>query len=167
MARECPAPIGSVPYPENAPPEYLHQGAVRTVRADGEILLAAGAFVSPQILLPSGIGPAEQLRGLGIPIALDRPGVGGDLQDHVAASIDVETHGIEGYSGRHRGLRMLRNGAEYLLFGGGRAATWTRFSAAPPRPTTIRSAPAAWTPPTIATPWSAPTSRCMASPGCG
>jgi choline dehydrogenase len=103
--------------------EYLHRGVMQTARTDGEILLAAGAFVSPQILLLSGIGPADPLRGLGIPIALDLPGVGGNLQDHAAASMDAETHGIEGYSGQHSGLRMLRNGAEYLLFRSGRAAT--------------------------------------------
>jgi choline dehydrogenase len=103
--------------------EYLHRGVVHTVRTDGEILLAAGSFVSPQILLLSGIGPAEQLRNLGIPVAQDLPGVGANLQDHTAVSIDVETHGIEGYSRQHSGLRMLRNGAEYLLFRSGRAAT--------------------------------------------
>ena len=85
--------------------EYLHRGRVRTVRTSGEVLLASGAFVSPQILMLSGIGPAEQLRGLDIPVVADLPGVGSNLQDHAAVSVDVETHGIEGYSGQHSGLR--------------------------------------------------------------
>jgi choline dehydrogenase len=103
--------------------EYRHNGAVHTARTSGEVLLAAGAFVSPQLLMLSGIGAADHLRQLGIPVLADLPGVGANLQDHAAVSLDVETHGIEGYSGQHSGLPMLRNGAEYLLFGGGRAAT--------------------------------------------
>ena len=103
--------------------EYLHRGRVRTVRTSGEVLLASGAFVSPKILMLSGIGPAEHLRALGIPVVADLPGVGSNLQDHAAVSVDVETHGIEGYSGQHSGLNMIRNGVEYLLFRSGRAAT--------------------------------------------
>lgn len=47
-----------------------------------EVVLCAGAFGSPQLLLLSGVGPAEQLRALGIPVAHDLPGVGENLQDH-------------------------------------------------------------------------------------
>lgn len=103
--------------------EYLHRGRVRTVHVDGEVLLAAGAFVSPQILMLSGIGAAEQLRRLKIPVVADLPGVGSNLQDHAAAGVDLETRGIEGYSGQHTGLRMLRNGVEYVLFRSGRASS--------------------------------------------
>jgi choline dehydrogenase len=103
--------------------EYLYRGGVSTARTDGEVLLAAGTLVSPLILMLSGIGPAQHLCGLGIPVVLDLPGVGSNLQDHVAATVDVETRGIEGYSRQHSGWRMLRNGAEYLLFRSGRAAT--------------------------------------------
>jgi choline dehydrogenase-like flavoprotein len=49
----------------------------------GQVLLAAGAINSPQLLMLSGIGPAEQLRAQGIAIALDHPGVGANLQDHL------------------------------------------------------------------------------------
>ncbi|MGE0071876.1 MAG: GMC family oxidoreductase, partial [Thiomonas sp.] len=51
--------------------------------AAGEVVLCAGAVNSPQLLLLSGIGPAEHLRELGIPLVLDLPGVGGNLQDHL------------------------------------------------------------------------------------
>ena len=52
------------------------------IRADREVILAAGAYNSPQLLLLSGIGPADQLRGLGIEVMLDQPLAGQNLQDH-------------------------------------------------------------------------------------
>ena len=48
----------------------------------GEVVLCAGAYGSPAILLRSGIGPAADLRELGIPVVADRPGVGAHLLDH-------------------------------------------------------------------------------------
>jgi choline dehydrogenase-like flavoprotein len=55
----------------------------RVVRAGREVLLSAGALQSPQILMLSGIGPADHLTSLGISVALDRPEVGANLQDHL------------------------------------------------------------------------------------
>ena len=55
----------------------------RTVRARGAVVLSAGAFNSPQILMLSGIGPAAHLKEHGIEVALDRSAVGSDLQDHI------------------------------------------------------------------------------------
>ena len=67
----------------------IEAGRVTGVRtADGrrirgrQVVLCAGAYGSPAILLRSGIGPAEDLRELGVPVVLDRPGVGGHLLDH-------------------------------------------------------------------------------------
>ncbi|MBV8603366.1 MAG: GMC family oxidoreductase N-terminal domain-containing protein [Pelomonas sp.] len=56
---------------------------VVTLRPGGELLLAAGAIGSPQILQLSGVGPAEHLRSLGIEVREDLPGVGANLQDHL------------------------------------------------------------------------------------
>jgi choline dehydrogenase len=53
-----------------------------TVHAEREVILAAGAYNSPQLLMLSGIGPADQLTALGIPVVLDQPQVGRNLQDH-------------------------------------------------------------------------------------
>ena len=64
----------------------LHTG--EQVDADA-VVLAAGAYGSPSILLRSGIGPAEQLRQLDLPIAADLPGVGANLIDHPLVSVDL------------------------------------------------------------------------------
>jgi choline dehydrogenase len=57
------------------------------LHARGAVILAAGAIGSPALLLRSGIGPAGHLESLGIPVALDLPGVGANLQDHLAIGI--------------------------------------------------------------------------------
>jgi choline dehydrogenase len=63
--------------------EYRQGDRARTAHADGEVILAAGAFNSPQLLQLSGVGPAAHLQSLGIPVIADMPGVGADLQDHL------------------------------------------------------------------------------------
>ena len=67
--------------------EYGKQGATRTARARKEILVSSGAYNSPQLLQLSGVGPAKLLRGHGINVVLDAPGVGHDLQDHLQVRI--------------------------------------------------------------------------------
>lgn len=103
--------------------EYIKDGAAQTARTDGEVLLAAGAFASPQLLMLSGIGPADDLRALGLPVTADLPGVGRNLQDHCGSPLIARTRGALGYWRQDRGLRMLANGLEYLVFGRGRVAT--------------------------------------------
>lgn len=62
--------------------EYDTSGGIRIASARREIVLASGVFGSPQILQLSGVGPAEELRGLGIDVIHDAPGVGANLHDH-------------------------------------------------------------------------------------
>ncbi|HEX7888016.1 MAG TPA: choline dehydrogenase [Ramlibacter sp.] len=62
---------------------FLQDGVERQVRARREVLLSAGALLSPQLLMLSGVGPAEELRRQGIPLVHDLPGVGRNLHDHV------------------------------------------------------------------------------------
>ena len=62
--------------------DYRHGGTTHAARADGEVILASGAFNSPQLLQLSGVGPADLLRAHGIAVVADKPGVGADLQDH-------------------------------------------------------------------------------------
>jgi choline dehydrogenase len=63
--------------------EYRHAGLLREARAAREVILAAGAIQSPQLLQLSGVGPADLLQGLGIPVVAHLPGVGENLQDHL------------------------------------------------------------------------------------
>ncbi|MEY3073004.1 MAG: hypothetical protein RLZZ353_1200 [Actinomycetota bacterium] len=63
------------------------------IRAEGEVILSAGAVASPALLWRSGVGPADELRTLGLGVVVDAPGVGADLQDHVASGMVVGTAG--------------------------------------------------------------------------
>ncbi len=70
--------------------EYLQNGVKKTAAAAREVILAAGAFNSPQLLQLSGLGPAALLKELGIPVVADMPGVGANLQDHFNGRIAYE-----------------------------------------------------------------------------
>ncbi|KAF1711291.1 GMC family oxidoreductase [Pseudoxanthomonas kalamensis DSM 18571] len=63
--------------------EVMHGRQQRLLRAQREVLLCGGAINSPQLLMLSGIGPADHLREYGIAVAVDLPQVGGNLQDHL------------------------------------------------------------------------------------
>ena len=65
--------------------EYTQGGTTHRPRANAEVILASGAFNSPQLLQLSGVGPADLLREHGIAVIADMPGVGADLQDHYQA----------------------------------------------------------------------------------
>lgn len=70
--------------------EVVRRGRVEQLHCDREVLLCGGAINSPQVLMLSGIGPAAELRRHGIPVRVDAPGVGQNLQDHL--DICVLTH---------------------------------------------------------------------------
>lgn len=70
--------------------EWLQNGALHSARADAEVLLAAGALQSPQLLQLSGVGPADLLRRHGIAVQADAPDVGENLQDHYQARVIVK-----------------------------------------------------------------------------
>jgi choline dehydrogenase-like flavoprotein len=61
---------------------YLRRGAEELALAESEVIVSAGAIGSPQLLMLSGIGPADHLREHGIAVLADSPGVGGNLSDH-------------------------------------------------------------------------------------
>jgi choline dehydrogenase len=63
--------------------EYVQDGQRHEVRCTREVILSAGAFDSPKLLMLSGIGPADELRQRGIDVVADLPGVGQNLQDHL------------------------------------------------------------------------------------
>lgn len=64
--------------------DYIRENVRQHVAARREVILSCGAIGSPQLLLLSGIGPADHLRSLNIPVVHNLPGVGENLQDHLA-----------------------------------------------------------------------------------
>lgn len=96
---------------------YRQRGRTVEVKARGEIILSAGAVGSPHILQLSGVGPAEHLRGLGIPVVVDKPGVGSNLQDHLQQRAVYKVNGTRTLNETYHSL-MGRGlmGLEYLLF---------------------------------------------------
>lgn len=105
--------------------DFVRRGSatIDHAEAGAEVILAAGALVTPQLLMLSGIGPAAHLRTHGIKARVDLPGVGANLHDHHEAPVIALTNGIYGYYGEDRGWPMLRNGLQYLLFKSGPVAT--------------------------------------------
>jgi choline dehydrogenase-like flavoprotein len=88
--------------------EIARGGRTETLAARAEVVLAAGAFNSPQLLMCSGIGPAAHLRSLGIDVLHDAPEVGQNLIDHIDFTINKRVRSIEPTGFSVRGIaRML------------------------------------------------------------
>jgi choline dehydrogenase len=91
-------------------------GAARSARCRGEVILAAGALGSIQLLKLSGVGPGGELQALGLPVVLDRAGVGENLQDHLQLRLIYKVSGVgtlnETY---HARLGRVRMGLDYAL----------------------------------------------------
>lgn len=71
--------------------EYSQDGQIHQVYVEREVILSAGAFQSPKLLMLSGIGPADQLRSHGISVVADLQGVGQNLQDHLQLPVVFRT----------------------------------------------------------------------------
>ncbi len=106
----------------------------RTAYAEGEVIVAGGAFNSPQLLQLSGLGPAKLLGELGIAVVADMPGVGADLQDHLQIRMqyrctepitmnDVINHWRQRYGA---GLRYILTRKGLLTIGAGYAGAFLR-----------------------------------------
>ncbi|HEY2528925.1 MAG TPA: GMC family oxidoreductase N-terminal domain-containing protein [Xanthobacteraceae bacterium] len=96
---------------------WRQSGETRMARCRGEVILSAGAVGSIQIMLRSGVGPAAHLQEHGIPVVLDRPGVGANLQDHLQLRLIYRVEGITTLNERyHSRLGFARMLAEYALF---------------------------------------------------
>ncbi len=103
--------------------EYLRGRRPVTARANCEVLVTSGAIGSPKLLLLSGIGPARHLAEVGIPVTLDLPGVGENLQDHFGVDIVAELNGPHSLDRYNNPWGKLWSGLQYQLFRTGRVAS--------------------------------------------
>ena len=94
-------------------------GELRQAHASGEVVLAAGALVTPKLMMLSGLGPADHLRTHGIACSAELPGVGENLIDHPEVPVIAIANGRYGYFRQGEGWRMLKNGLHFKLFGSG------------------------------------------------
>jgi choline dehydrogenase-like flavoprotein len=95
---------------------WRQNGVARNARCRGEVILAAGSIGSPHLLMLSGVGPAAQLSKFGIPVLLDRPGVGANLHDHLQLRMIYKVSGIKTLNETYASMpRRLAMGADYLL----------------------------------------------------
>jgi choline dehydrogenase-like flavoprotein len=94
-------------------------GNEHTVHADREIILATGSLITPQLLMISGIGPADHLLAHGIHCKIDLPGVGENLIDHPEVPMAAIANGPYGYFKQGVGWRMLANGLQFKAFKAG------------------------------------------------
>jgi len=93
------------------------------IRARREIVLSAGAIGSPKLLMQSGIGPADHLQAVGVPVVSDLRGVGSNLQDHLDLFVICECTGDHTYDKYNRPQHAAWAGLQYLLFRRGPVAS--------------------------------------------
>ncbi|WP_407526521.1 GMC family oxidoreductase [Methylobacterium oryzisoli] len=99
---------------------YLRDGRTESVQASEEVVLCAGAIQSPQLLQLSGIGPAALLKRHGIPVLVDQPEVGANLQDHYQARAIVRLNRKTSLNDEVRNpWTLARMGARWLMGAGG------------------------------------------------
>jgi len=103
--------------------EYSEGGQLRQARAAREVILAGGTYNSPQLLMLSGIGPADALRKLGIAPIADLPGVGRNLSEHPHIPVEFETKGAVTFLDQLRFDRAARAVLRWALLGSGPFAT--------------------------------------------
>jgi len=114
--------------------EYRRETTLQIAYASGEVIVAGGAFHSPQLLQLSGIGPADLLRSFGIPVIADMPGVGAELRDHYQVRMQYRctepiTMNDVLNRWRHRigaGLRYVISRKGMLTIGAGYAGAFLR-----------------------------------------
>ncbi len=101
---------------------YTKDGRSRTALAGTDVILSGGAINSPQLLMLSGVGPAEHLAEHGIGAALDRPGVGANLQDHPSIGLEYNYAVPSTFHRKLRFDRLAFNMVRAHSFGAGPAS---------------------------------------------
>ena len=104
--------------------EYLKDGTLAKVFAEGEVILSSGVVNSPKALLLSGIGPADELKALGIDPVHDLPGVGKNLQDHVDCVMSWECKQPVTLFSDLRADKLIPSVVQGMLFGEGITTTF-------------------------------------------
>lgn len=103
--------------------EAIVNGQRQSFPVAGEVILSAGAVISPMILQRSGVGAAPLLSGLGIEVLADRAAVGRHLRDHLGISLPHRLRGARGNNHEFRGLGLIKNVLRYYLRHDGPMAT--------------------------------------------
>lgn len=94
---------------------FDHRGARHVAHCRQEVILSAGAFNSPQLLMLSGIGPADALRALEIPVKADVPAVGRNLENHPGVNVQFETRREDALVSQLGLAGQVRLGAEWVF----------------------------------------------------
>ena len=96
---------------------YRRKGKPRAARCRGEVILAAGAIGSPQLLMLSGVGPGDHLQSFELPVVHHLPGVGRNLQDHLQVRMVFKTKDpITMNDQVHNPLKKMLMGLDYIFF---------------------------------------------------
>ena len=103
--------------------EIASPGGIERIHAEREVICCAGAIDSPRILQRSGIGEPDFLKGLGIPVVADRPGVGANLQDHPEIYVQFRSRLPISLYPALKPWNQLAIGARWLLAGTGIGAS--------------------------------------------
>ena len=98
--------------------EFAQNGQTRTVTARRAVVVCAGSMNTPRLLMLSGVGPADHLKEMGIPVAADLPGVGSNLQEHIGSHV-VDQVNARTLNNDLGALRALGHGLNFLLDGRG------------------------------------------------
>ena len=103
--------------------EIIEKGDRKIIRAEREVVVTSGTIGSPKLLMLSGIGPADHLKSVGVPVIHDLAGVGGNLQDHLDLFVIAECTGEHTYDNVAKLHRSAWAGLQYLLFRQGPVAS--------------------------------------------
>jgi choline dehydrogenase len=98
---------------------FRQNGSEREVRAAREVILSGGAVNSPHLLQISGVGPADHLQAIGVPVVHELPGVGANLNDHYVVRISHRVKDAVTINQLARGLRLAREVARWATLGDG------------------------------------------------
>jgi choline dehydrogenase len=99
--------------------EFSRNGNTERATALREVILSAGAIGSPHILQLSGVGDAEHLQRIGVPVVHELKGVGKNMQDHYVVRVTYPVHGIATANEKARGLPLAGEVIRYLVTGKG------------------------------------------------